>query len=873
MECRKPVSEITYECQFRFGLQQKVLFIDVLRSVPKVTSMLKYFPKFFAFLSAFVLFTSNSFGQDSKDGLSEAVSTYSKMYPWERVYLHTDKPHYELRDTIWIKAYAILEDGSESIGRSKSVPLYVDLIDRQFNRLVDQIIIKLDSGSGRGDIVLPSDLRSGVYSIRSYTNWMKNFGQDAFFEKNIWIGPLGEAIDQTRTNPKLDLKFFPEGGYLVEGIRSRVGFKASNELGKGVDVIGFVLNAKSDTVHRFESEHLGMGSFEFTPKKGEKYEVKARTANGFWETFNFSKIEPSGFTLGINATKDSDNIHFEIRHSNPDKQTSADGLILVGLSRGRVVYQKELAAKDSKIQWSAPKEDFLPGMVTFTLMDDQTHLLAERLVYFHPFAQGTMAFMPDKDSYRPKEGVELQFEIKDEFGSPIEGEFSVAVIDDFQVTYEEGTQNIFSYLHLVSEVKGTVEMPYYYFNPENKDAEKHLDNLLLTQGWRRFAWNHLSRLENGPEFGFEPGLSLLGNVHTVNGKPVKQAHNLTVLLNNRYGMPLLFEGVTDDSGNFAFVGLEYQDSVRVYLQAFVEKEKKSGEIKFVKSNEATLFEIEIPMPPIGIPQDLGPVRGYEDFNDYLVMVKDTKDMLEQFRLNQEILLGEVTVSGRRSTLLPDKRTIQYNNEPDGVFAVTEEFYSYQNVFQVLRGRFPGVDVRGDVFDFMNPPSILIRGGVTSIVNAGGGATLLLDGMIATPQMIATIPVAEIERIDVLRGLSKGAVYGADGAGGVVNVLTKSGNPNRDFSKENILGNATLLTKGYAPIREFYTPSAIPDITAPIAIDFRSTIYWQPMVQTDAYGKGMVSFRLTEGNPQVRVLVEGLSKDNEPVFGSYTFKVK
>lgn len=170
-----------------------------------------YFPKFFAFLSVLALFGSNSFGQGSKDNLSEAVSTYSQKYPWERVYLHTDKPPYELRDTIWIKAYAILEDGSESIGRSKSVPLYVDLVDRQFNRLVDQIIIKLDSGSGRGDIVLPSDFRSGVYSIRSYTNWMKNFGHDAFFEKNIWIGPPGEAIDQTRTNPKLDLRFFPEG--------------------------------------------------------------------------------------------------------------------------------------------------------------------------------------------------------------------------------------------------------------------------------------------------------------------------------------------------------------------------------------------------------------------------------------------------------------------------------------------------------------------------------------------------------------------------------------------------------------------------------------------------------------------------------------
>ena len=813
-----------------------------------------------------------SLGQDQKAELLDAFAAYSQKYPWERVYLHTDKPHYELRDTIWIKAYAILEDGSESVGRSKSVPLYVDLIDRQFNKLVDEIIIKLDSGSGRGDIVLPKDLGSGIYSIRAYTNWMKNFGQDAFFEKNIWIGPLGEAFDQPKANPKLDLGFFPEGGDLVEGLKSRVGFKASDELGKGVDIVGLVINSKRDTILRFESEHLGMGSFEFTPTPGEAYEVKARSANGIWETFNFSKIEPAGYTLGINTTIDNGNIQFEVRYMNLPSDEVPGQLILIGLSKGKLVYEKELIPSNGKIQWSASKEDFLPGLVTFTLMDDQTHMLAERLVYLHPFAQSSFAFVPDKDSYNPKEEVALQFEIKDEFGSPIEGEFSIAVIDDFQVTYDAGTQNIFSYLQLASEVKGPVEMPFYYFDSENKDAERHLDNLLLTQGWRRFKWGHLGRLNEPPKFGVEPGLSLVGKVHTIYDKPVKQAHYLTMLVNNRYDMPILYEGMTDSIGNFYFVGMEFQDSVSIYLQAFLEKERKSGEVKQIKSSDATLYQIEIPMPPLGIPQDVGQVRQYSDFNDYLVSVKETKNMLEQFRLNQEILLGEVTVTGRRSTQLPDKRAIQYNNEPDDAFLVTDEHVYFQNIYQLLRGRFPGVDVRGDVFSINPPPSIIIRGGAPSLVGSGG-ATLFVDGMRAMPGLVAALPVAEIERIDILRGLSKGSVFGVEGAGGVVNILTKSGNPNRDYADDKVLGNATMLSKGYAPIREFYTPPTVPDINSPIALDYRSTIYWRPTIHTDPYGKGSINFRLTEGNPQVRVLVEGLSKDNEPVFGSYVFKVK
>lgn len=204
-------------------------------------------------------------------------------------------------------------------------------------------------------------------------------------------------------------------------------------------------------------------------------------------------------------------------------------------------------------------------------------------------------------------------------------------------------------------------------------------------------------------------------------------------------------------------------------------------------------------------------------------------------------------------------------------AVTEDFYNFQNIFQLLRGRFPGVNVAGDVFSINPPPAVLIRGGA---ISGSGltGATFFLDGNPAMIDIIAILPVPEIERIDILRSLSKAAVYGADGAGGVINVLTKSGNPNRDFSKEPTIGNAALISKGYVPVREFYTPSATPDFDAPIAIDFRSTIFWEPNINTNERGKASLEFPLSEGSPEVRINLEGLSKDGEPIRATYQFKV-
>jgi hypothetical protein len=155
----------------------------------------------------------------------------------------------------------------------------------------------------------------------------------------------------------------------------------------------------------------------------------------------------------------------------------------------------------------------------------------------------------------------------------------------------------------------------------------------------------------------------------------------------------------------------------------------------------------------------------------------------------------------------------------------------------------------------------------------GGATFLIDGMRVMPSMVGLLPVAEIERIDILMGLSKGAVYGADGAGGVINVLTKAGNPNYKWEDEPVIGNTTIKAKGYVPIREFYSPTGLYDINAPIAIDYRSTIYWNPNVDTDNTGKAQIEFLLTESKPEVFVNLQGISKSGEPIHATYRFKVK
>ena len=809
-----------------------------------------------------------SFAQSQMDRLVENIEAYHQTYPFEKVYLHTDKPHYFLNDTIWIKAYGLMDVKEENPVKTPSVPLYVELLQNRALPYVSRIIIKLEDGLGQGDFVLPRDLKPGVYTLRAYTEWMLNFGEQVFFEKNLWVGELGDGWTFVDRQPELNLNFFPEGGYLVKGMPSKIGFKATDALGKGTDVYGYILNSLQDTVHRFESTHMGMGSLEFTPQPEQKYDVWAKSSDTSWKKLGLSAVQDEGVVLRIDPNWQGSKAKINIQHNY---RFPPQGLHLLVQSRGKIIEHKLFDGNVKSHEWIIDQDDYLPGVYTFTLMDEETRLLAERLAYFLPFAQGSAVFRTEKDSYRPKEKVRMDIEVMDEFGAPVVGNFSVAVTDAFQVMHLENTEAITSYLNLVSELKGQIESPGYYFNEENPNAAVYLDNLMLTQGWRRFNWENLAKMNDAPQYRVEPGLTISGRVFRTNEQPVDEVQQLTMLVKHFYGGPIVYEGETDSLGYFTFLGMDYQDTVGIFLQAHVERERRSGKKREVKRNDVEIFKKEIPEPRmaniIGLPEG----DQYRDFDDYIVTVKEARDLMEQFRMGRDLELGEVTVRGRRSQMIPDNRAIQYNNNPELSMVVTEEYYSFQNVYQLIRGRFPGVNVAGNTFDFVNPPVILMRGG-----QIGGrglqGARIFIDGMPVDPMWAMNLPVAEIERIDILRSLSRSAVFGSEGAGGVVNILTKGGNPNRDWSEVDVLGNATAVSQGYVPIREFYTPPEVPDINSPFALDFRSTIYWQPMLQTDPRGKAFIEFRLTEGNPDVRVSLEGISNKGEPVQAHYTFKV-
>ena len=128
-----------------------------------------------------------SFGQGQKDMtayLKQKFLRYCQDVPREEVFLHTDREEYISGEEMWFNAYVIDRQSSKVSYNSRIV--YFELLN-SVNRPVIQKRVLTDNGFGAGQIVLPDTLSTGTYTIRAYTNWMKNFLPYNCYEKDISV--------------------------------------------------------------------------------------------------------------------------------------------------------------------------------------------------------------------------------------------------------------------------------------------------------------------------------------------------------------------------------------------------------------------------------------------------------------------------------------------------------------------------------------------------------------------------------------------------------------------------------------------------------------------------------------------------------------
>ena len=409
-----------------------------------------------------------------------SIAGHSQNVSLELVYLQTDKGIYETGEDLWFKTYTLDAQSLALSDRSKT--LFVEMLNAK-DSIVWQEKYPIFSGIAEGHVYVDKDLKEGDYRIHAYTRF--SFLNDTLrpvYPKKIRvvksIAYKGTNTPQEKDQPVARFSFFPEGGYLIDGIPTKVAFKARDEKGMPAKVKG-VLQENGKEIARLETVHDGMGFVFMLPRKGASY--KAVLSDG--REFPFAEVVSSG--LSVHLRKQTDE-YLEFLLSQP-KGAAAQAIKLEGKMRGGLCCTAT-GTLSEKLKIRIPLKEFpMQGIAEFTLYNTDGQPMAERLVYIHPERKLHIELNTDSARYFTRGKGKLNVKVTDEVGNPVQAHLGLSIFDRAYQN-ELNPENMLSYCYLSTEIKGNIHNPAYYFDSNNKDRQAALDLLLLTQGWRRYVW-------------------------------------------------------------------------------------------------------------------------------------------------------------------------------------------------------------------------------------------------------------------------------------------------------------------------------------------------------------------------------------------------
>ena len=814
--------------------------------------------------------------------------------------------------------------------------------------VVSRVKIGLDNDVFSGYIPIPEDIPEGDYTVRAYTNTMRNIvDEDYFFTKSIRIGvpmsrkiqafpefefapnqkinadirfsslrsvsavelsPFSPALvsERSRTTPispeslkisvnngkpmnvkcengvsgisfnlpptekhrvmlldatceqypfqqyiriplpddDFDVSFYPEGGNALNGSMGRVAFKAMQRDGTEIDVSGVVYDGKGNEITNFKTDARGMGQLMLMPEKGEAYHAVCTNKKGQSKRFDLPVAQENGYAL--TATWLNDSLMVAVRRSESVK--TDDILCLIVHTRGMV---QDVSILENQCDSVIFHKDFFPSGVTHLLLLDKNMVpVSERLVFVDNDNHAKVKIETDRESYSTQSPVACAINLIDKSGEPLQGNISISVTGDHEVSVDT-TFNILTSLLLSSDLRGNIVNPAFYFQ-KNDQSDFALDLLMLTQGWRRYDTeriirNDIVRPNNLQELGYE-----------ISGTVKRQFLRRTIPEENANVSMVSLDGkffdvtATDRKGRFTFQMDQAPDSTWFIVKAIPQKGKNNLHL--------TLDRVQYPARTIPAVASELPQR--DIFAKYAE--KAEQQYVEEHG-NRTVNLSEVTITAQKKPV----RKSDYYRFPD--HSITEEELDKLpplSLNELLR-RFPGVVV--------NDTGVYLS---RNLMSGSKQVMWLIDGV---PQETTVALLADhIAQVDILTSSINTAMFGDRGRGGVIAIYTREGKPRQQMGNNPTTTRRTsffqgsdgiyrktpdiknIMPLGFQKPAEFYAPKydTPAQNTKP---DLRTTIHWQPSLTTDEAGTASFNFYTANTPGTYTVVIEGVTDCGKIVY--------
>ncbi|MBN2480755.1 MAG: hypothetical protein JXB19_03375 [Bacteroidales bacterium] len=754
----------------------------------------------------------------------------------EKVYVQLDKMVYVAGSTVRFRAFLVNADLLQHEVRSKI--LYLELAGPEINQPV-MWRINLNDGNCYGSFALPYELKSGIYSLRAYTNWMKNGKPDYLFSADILIIEISEEIPGTFSiyaEPVSDrriITFYPESGQLIDGVPCRVGYKVSFKIDGMLPDSIKIVEEDSIIVTQIKTGQLGFGSFDFLPDIRKSYLAELHYLKGQKIRVPVPYIETYGYCIQAEEVEGGLNVSINGKSMTGNQQVS---FRLVVASHGRILLDYFYPASGSIRNVFIPSVDLDRGILNLTLYDSRRFVLSQRLYYYNFIESGPeIKIEGTQNSYSNGEEVRMELHVDGlAEGDTVSLAVSVAEQHPFQHVIQP--VQIDDYFFLLSELS---KESMFYSNP-GEISEQQIQNLLLCLDRNDYALNYYSGAKL-PECVYDledNGYILKGTVRKkTENEPLTNA-NIIINVMDSISTRILY-APADLNGNFYAVLNSFYDNRNIIMQVLEDFDnmdivweiegKRLPEIS-QRTNSYTLTDKEQDF--IGQSIDIRIIEAvYED---------SLKDFSPVKNANKEMLFFS-------------PNTVVYPAD----YAEMNSFREIvENILPAVRFTTRNQQFKTGVYD---------KSSETWLEND----MVFLNGvMFKDLAYIAMLGSKDIERIEIH---NTSLMSGEMTIPGFLSIYTYDGLvPESYLSDHAYIFVNDVLPEGHDLQLARPETDTYPDTEHP---DLRQTLFWAPDIKISGSDTVAIKFQTSQLDGLYDINIQGISRQGIPMHKNFVFSVK
>ncbi|HLY70744.1 MAG TPA: Plug domain-containing protein [Puia sp.] len=796
------------------------------------------------FLGVVILQYFNASGQNEQKGGIDALAgqfiKYIRSADKEKIVVLTDKMFYASGENIWLKAWCLNALSNKVIHKSKN--LFVDIVDDR-DSLISQLLFNMEEQQTDGRILLPESLKEGYYWLRAYTNNMLKEDSGSIFVKPVYIlnasksDPHSLSAQVDKINDKEDtsaprLTFFPEGGSIISGTTANMAFLCSNASGKPLDVSGYIIDSRYDTVTKFTTTLPGRGKFSFDAFNHRKYFAHIKWKNNKELTYPLPGINP--FSAQLSLTDQNDETYHARVSLGDSLYKKNKTTYILGISRDSLCFA---ANGTDMYEVNIPKNNFPGGIATLFLFDDQDRVLSQRNIYVNVNSDSNrIVASTDKPNYEPREKVKLNINVLPVDHRPMAALFTVSATDS---RFAAGIPDVLRDETQLFEAARN--------GHEKQFSPAEIDLILLTQKDLYPQWRYGdSQITMSSPLHPEDStlLDIKGKIVNKKNEPLK---NYIVNLFSEDKRIFKID-TTNGNGYFIIQLPDYYDGTQFNLKLTnIKGQAEEGKVI-----------LDVPgFPHFNTPHDL---KRKFDQSEVTVIRNFKTHLLEDTSFyGKENALKAVTIKGERNTGASydkSKRVNQFST------IITSENLSNGD-------RNALVNAVQNVAGFNAGMSTMTLGGSYNVQ-----PLVVMDGVILTlssdvKTFLQAVDPSIVDFIEILKG-PQTAMYGMQGAGGVI--LINTTNDRKQVSQINSQGLSTIYPKGYFKEVNFpfpdYDKKEIKKSSAP---DKRETLYWNANVLTDKTGNATQSFFNADARSVYSIIIMGITETGNLISKTITIK--